>query len=260
MQTGGHTERLSSHLAAQIEAQTRDPEWALAHFTFVASVTTLAAECDIAHSPSMSVASRHSLPRTHLAFYGESAELLAIYAIFLVNLGSEIELLVAESQRAIAETAFHILSNEPQWQMVFQGQAETVDDGPAVKLTNHDLPAMQTLAKNEHAELLFTTKNPFEQGPAFGIWEKDKLVAMGTTELRLPGAVQIGNIIARQFPRGGAYRANIMAAFVKAYADLDLKLFSIVAQHDEETIGVFEEVGFIRARPMYRLRGVFKEV
>ena len=57
MQAMAHAGRLSSHLADQIEAQTRDPDWTLAHYTFVASVTTLASECDIAHSPAMSVAS-----------------------------------------------------------------------------------------------------------------------------------------------------------------------------------------------------------
>ena len=51
-----------SPLASQIESQTRDLDWTLAHFTFVANVTTLAAECDIAHSPTMSVANCRALP------------------------------------------------------------------------------------------------------------------------------------------------------------------------------------------------------
>lgn len=259
MQTIGHTGRLSSHLASRIETQTRDPDWTLANFTFVASVTTLAAECDIAHSPSMSVASSHSLPRARLAFFGESAELLANYATFLVDPNSEIELLVAESQRTVAETAFKVLHSEPQWQMVFHGNPEEADSGLAAELADNDLAAMQALARNEHVELLFATKDPFEQGPAFGIWEKHKLVAMGTTDLRLPGAVQIGNIIAQQTPDGHTYRANIAAAFIKAYADQNVKIFIIVNQHDEEAIRLLEKLGFTRERPMYRMRCVLKD-
>ncbi|HQE92910.1 MAG TPA: hypothetical protein PLH19_13695 [Anaerolineae bacterium] len=260
MQTSGPPGRLSSHLASQIEAQTRDPDWTLAHFAFVASVTTLAAECDIAHSPSMSVATTHSLPRARLAFLGESAELLANYATFLVDPGSEIELLVAEAQRGVAETAFAVLTMTPQWQMVFRGRPEDVDSGLATPLTDNDLPAMQALAKNEHVELLFATKKPFAQGPVFGIWEKHKLVAMGTTDLRLPGAVQIGNIIAHQSPNGHVYRANIAAALIKAYAGQNVRVFMIVDQHDEEALQLFTELGFTPERPMYRMRCVLKEV
>ena len=260
MQDIANTGRLSSHLANQIEAQTRDLDWTLAHFTFVASVTTLAAECDIAHSPSMSVASSHSLPRARLAFFGESADLLANYAMFLIDPGSEIELLVVEMQRTVAEKAFKVLNSEPQWQMVFQGCLDNVvDPGLATELAGNDLPAMQALAKNEHVELMFATNDPFEQGPAFGIWEKRKLVAMGTTDLRLPGAVQIGNIVAQQAPDGHAYSAEIAAAFVRAYAAQDVRVFTIIAQHNEEAIRLFEGLGFARERPMYRMRCVLRE-
>jgi hypothetical protein len=82
---------------------------------------------------------------------------------------------------------------------------------------------------------------------------------MGTTDLYLPGAVQIGNIIAHQALDSDAYRANIAAAFVKAYADQEMKIFIIVAQHDEEAIRIVERSGFTRERPMYRMHCVLKE-
>ncbi len=259
MQPADHVGRLSSHLADQIEAQTRDLDWTLAHFTFVASVTTLAADCDIAHSPSMTVASSHAVPRAQLAFIGEAADLLANYAVFLVNRNSEIELLVDEKQRAIGAQAFQIHTCEPQWQMVFRGDPAALDIGPASELTTNALGAMQALAKSVQAELRFTAKDPFTQGPAFGIWDKNQLVAMGVTELRLPGAAQIGHLLVAPSASKSTSIAAIVAALAKAHAVEGRRVFYIVAQQDEGTVQLFETLGFVRERPMYRMYGTLKE-
>ncbi|MEJ5311387.1 MAG: hypothetical protein WHX52_16625 [Anaerolineae bacterium] len=258
MQAVTRAERLSSHLANQIEAQTRDPDWTLAHYTFVASVTTLAAECDIAHSPAMSVASNHAVPRLRLAFIGDSAELLANYTTFLISHGSEMELLVDEAQRAVVEQAFKVLSNEAQWQMVFRGDPAVLDSGPATELAGNDLPAMQALAKREQFDLRFTTRDPFQQGPAFGIWEGEALAAMGVTNLRLPGVVQIGNIVATKTASERLYLTAVVSALVKAHAEA-MRVFCIIPQQLEDTIALLETLGFVRERPMYRMRCVLKE-
>jgi hypothetical protein len=263
MQAVARAERLSSHLANQIEAQTRDPDWTLAHYTFVASVTTLAAECDIAHSPAMSVASNHAVPRLRIAFIGESAELLANYTTFLISHGSEMELLVDEAQRVVAEQAFKVLSNEAQWQMVFRGDAAALDAGPATELADNDLPAMQALAKREQFDLRFITRDPFQQGPAFGIWEGDanlraQLAAMGVTNLRLPGVVQIGNIVAEKTASERLYLVAVVSALVKAHAE-DVRIFCIIPQQLGEALELLETLGFVRERPMYRMHCMLKE-
>lgn len=268
MQAVAHAERLSSHLANQIEAQTRDSDWTLAHYTFVASVTTLASECDIAHSPAMSVASSHAIPRLRLAFIGESAELLANYTMFLISHGSEMELLVDEAQRAVAEQAFKVLSAEAQWQMVFRGDPEALDAGPATELVDNDLPAMQALAKSERredsrVELRFATRDPFKQGPAFGIWEDNQLVAMGVTNLRLPGVVQIGNVVAKKTTREDSrseqmHITAVVSALVKAHAER-MRVFCIIPQQEGAAVELLETLGFVRERAMYRMRCVLKE-
>ena len=263
MQAMAHAERLSSHLANQIEAQTRDPDWTLAHYTFVASVTTLASECDIAHSPAMSVASSHAIPRLNLAFIGESAELLANYTMFLISHGSEMELLVDEAQRAVAEQAFKVLSAEAQWQMVFRGDPDALDAGPATELVDNDLPAMQALAKSERredsrVELRFATRDPFKQGPAFGVWENNQLVAMGVTNLRLPGVVQIGNVVAKKTAAEQMHIAAVVSALVKAHAERT-RVFCIIPQQEGSAVELLEMLGFVRERAMYRMRCVLKE-
>ncbi len=259
MQAVAHAERLSSHLASQIEAQTRDPDWTLAHYTFVASVTALAAECDIAHSPAMSVASRHAMPRPRVAFIGKSAELLANYATFLISHGSEIELLVDDTQRTVVEQAFKVISSEPYWQMVFRGDPAALDPGAAVELTDNDLTAMQTLAKSVQVELQFVAQDPFQQGPAFGIWEDCQLAAMGVTDLRLPDVVQIGNIVAAESAARHQYIAAVVSALVKAHAEC-ANVFCVIPHQHESAVGLLETLGFVRERPMYRMRCVFKEV
>jgi len=258
MQAVAHAERLSSHLANQIEAQTRDPDWTLAHYTFVASVTTLASECDIAHSPAMSVASSQAIPRLQLAFIGESAELLANYTMFLISHGSEMELLVDEAQRAVAEQAFKVLSAEAQWQMVFRGDPAALDTGPATELVDNDLPAMQAVAKREQVELRFTTRDPFQQGPAFGVWEDNQLIVMGVTNLRLPGVVQIGNIVATKTASERLHIAAVVSALVKAHAERT-RVFCIIPQQEGAAVELLETLGFVRERAMYRMRCVLKE-
>ncbi len=250
--------RPASPLAHQIEEQTRDLEWTLAHFAFVANVTTLEAECDIAHTPGMSVASCHALPQTVLSFVGESAELLANYATFLADPGSEVLLLVNAEQRAVVRAAFEVADEVPQWQMVFRGVPESLDPGDAEELGVEDWAAMEALARAEKCPLVTFARHPFDHGPAFGIWERKKLAAMGMTNLRLPGAVQIGNLITRQDSRQRGYASNIIAALVRALIQEDVCVFALVDQDDTVSLNLAESLGFTRERPMYLMRCVLK--
>jgi hypothetical protein len=252
--------RLSSPLANQIEAQTHDQDWVLAHFTFVACVTTLEAECDIVLSPAMSVASYHTFSRITLAFLGKSVELLANYASFLVDPGSEVELLVNEAQSAIAAEAFTILDVKPQWRMIYRGNPRDLDTGHTFELAGNNLPAMQALAHNENIPFRSAARDPFEQGPAFGIWEKRQLVAMSTTILRTTGFAQIGNIIACRGPDRHKRIVHVTSALVKAHTSQNTNVFIIVPQHDEEAIEFFEHLGFAQERPIVRMHCLLKEV
>ena len=164
----------------------RDLDWTLAHFTFVANVTTLAAECDIAHSPAMSVASCRSQPDLELAFLGESSDLLATYATFLADPGSAVSLLVSEEQRDVVESAFDVDSVVPHWQMLYSGDPRDLDVGSVTEVVENDLSAVQSLARSEGYELTAFLANPLAQGPAFGVWERRRLIAMGMTVLELP--------------------------------------------------------------------------
>jgi len=270
----------SSPLGDQIQLMTQDLDWTLSHFTFVADVTTLANECDVAHSPAMSVASCYRFASPALAFLGDSPDLLANYASFLADPDSEIYLLVNDAQRPVVESAFEVLETIPEWQLVFQGDPEALDPGPAERLTHKDASAMHALAKGE---VLATTpylgngveqsaengpvttavpwldKDPLSNGPAFGVWKGRKLVSMATTRLRVPGAAEIGTIVTHKEHRRQGYATAVTSALVQALAQEEICVFLMVYQSNTQAISIYEQLGFVIARPMYLMRCVIKE-
>jgi len=257
MEATGPDQKLSTLLSCQLDAKSQDLEWMLAHFTFVADATTLAGECDIVCSPKMSVASYHGLPFPALAFLGTSPELLNSYATFLIEPGSPVALLVNEEQRQVVEQAFVINKSIPEWQMLFEGTPEALEIGNAVPLKPKNLSAMQSLAKVTQLEAL--EQDPFNHGPAFGIWEGRTLAAMGTTHLTIPQAVEIGNIATHPDYRHSGYATHIIAALIHAHQREDNKVFLMVYQDNLKAIQFYEKLGFQRKRPMYLMHCQVKQ-
>lgn len=251
-----------SLLAHQIEAQTQDLSWTLAHFAFVADVTMLANECDITHSPGMSVASCHRLPLPVLAFVGESADLLANYATFLTDPGSDVYLMVNEAQRRIVEAAFEVQEVTPEWQMVFgcdlPAPEAAVLDAEVVTLDEHDLPAMIALAESGGLKLL--ESDLLTPGPAFGVRKGRKLVSMATTRLRVPGAAEIGNVATHKDHRRKGYASAAVTALTRALRTEEQCVFSHIFQSKPECLAFYQKLGFEIARPMYWMRCRVKEV
>lgn len=253
-----------SPLASQIACKTRDLDWTLAHFTFVANVTTLAAECDIAHSPAMSVASCRSLSHLGLAFVGESADLLATYAAFLADPGSEVSLLVNDDQRGVVEAAFEVASIVPRWQMLYRGHPRDLSPNQASELVESDVAAAYTLARAEGISLNLVSDKPFAQGPAYGVWERGsglhsrKLAAMGMTTVCVPGAAQIDNVITRREFRRQGYGTAIVVALLRAHLVRGRSVFAVVRQDNDGAIALLEKLGFTRERPMYSMTCVLR--
>jgi len=247
----------SSSLAKQIEAKTRDLEWTLANYAFVANVTTLASECDIIYSPGMSFASCHRLPLTALAFIGDSVELLTNYAIFLTDSGSDVYLMVNEQQRPVVEAAFDVQEVVPQWQMVFRGDAETLDPGPAVALNEQDEAALRALAEAGGLEML--ERDSLAGGPAFGIRKGRRLMAMATTRVQIPSAAQIGNVVTHKDQHRKGHATAVVSALIKTLLADDVCVFVQVQQDKPNCIALYKNIGFEILRPMYLMRCVVGE-
>lgn len=253
----GTTDRPSA-LATQVANQMRDLDWTLAHFTFVANVTTLAAECDIAHSPAMSVASCRSQPDLELAFLGESSDLLATYATFLADPGSVVSLLVSDEQRDVVESAFDVDSVVPHWQMLYSGDPRDLDAGSVTEVVENDLSAVQSLARSEEYELTAFSASPLAQGLAFGIWERRRLIAMGMTVLELPKVVWLGNVVVRSECRRRGLASAVVAGLLQHHLSHGRTPFSVVRQDDQACVGFFERMGFERARPLHAMKCVLR--
>jgi ribosomal protein S18 acetylase RimI-like enzyme len=228
-----------------------DLDWSLAHFTFVADVTTLVDDCDLVHSPAMTVANCHRFSLPALAFAGTSSDLLANYAAFLAEPG-EAYLLVNEAQREVVAEAFSVLETIPEWQLVFQGDPLKLDPGEAEPLRVEHLSAMQALAQN--GDLPMLEKDPFASGPAFGIWDGHDLISMATTRLRIPGAVEIGNIVTHKAHRRKGYATAVTSALVQALCEEDVCVFLMSYQSNTAALRLYKRLGFEIQRPMYLIR------
>jgi ribosomal protein S18 acetylase RimI-like enzyme len=242
-----------SPLTSQLAVKTRDLDWTLAHFTFVANATTLADECDIAYSPAMSVASCRTLPELGFAFVGDSSDLLATYAAFLTDPGSEVSLLVNADQRGVVEQAFRVVSVVPKMQMIYRRDHRPPLSSQVAQLADNDLPAAQALAKAEKVPFLGFSDNPFQHGPAFGIWDRRKLAAMGTTVVSLPGVAQIDNVVTREEYRRQGYATAVVSALVRAHLAEGRGVFAIVDEQNVGGVGLLEKLGFQPERPMYAM-------
>ncbi len=242
-----------SPLQKTIEPYLQDEEWLLSHFTFVADVTTLASQCDVAHSPGMSVASCRALPHHLLSFLGEAPELLQDYVGFLLQPGTQAFFLVDEAQRAIVERALPVLEVIPEWQMVFRGKPEQLPTSSlVVPLEPCHLAAMRDLA--QRCGLLMIERDPLERGPAVGIFEGETLVAMATTRLQIPGAAEIGNVATHPDYRRKGYGKAVLSTLVRRLWDGKRLIFALVYQSSEAAIALAENLGFERARAMYLMR------
>lgn len=242
-----------SPLQKTIDPYLQDEDWLLSHFTFVADVTALAAQCDVAHSPGMSVASCRALPHHLLSFLGEEPDLLKNYTGFLLEPGAQAYFLVNETQRTIVENALPVQEVIPEWQMVFRGQVERLPESPLVRpLEPCHLAAMRQLA--QLTDLLMFERDPLERGPAVGIFEGTVLVAMATTRLQIPGAAEIGNVATHPDYRRQGYGKAVLAALTRQLWDGKRRIFALVQQDRAPAIAMAESLGFVRARPMYLMR------
>jgi len=239
-------------LSLEFEVLLADPDWVLAHFTLAADLTTLREECRFARSETAVMARYLGLPFAALSFTGESPGLLANLAAQLVGPYESFYLLLNEQETRLAKRAFAVEQVHPEWQMLFVEDPAGLDPGGAVPLGPEYLDQMQGLAAD--AGLMALEANPFQYGPAFGVWEADQLVAMGATHLRVPGAAEIGNVATRTTHRRRGHARRVVAALVRAHVAQGRRVFLMVFQTNQAAIRLYEGLGFVQLRPMFLMQ------
>ncbi len=236
-----------------IEGLLADPDWVLAHFTLAADLTTLREECRFVRSGETLMIRYLKLPFPALSFLGEEPGVLADLAVQLVGPDEAFYLLLNEQQARLAERTFVVEETHPEWQMMFAANNLAVlDTGAAVMLGPDDLARMHDLAAN--AGLTALEANPFRHGPVFGVWKGEQLAAMAGTRMRIPGAVEIGNIATRTTHRRRGYARQAVSALVRAHSAEGERVFLMVFQSNQAAVHLYEGMGFVRQRPMFLLR------
>lgn len=240
--------------------QEQDLERALAYFTFIADVTTLASECRFAGDSETLVARYDGLPFPAIAFHsqGESTgrrdtpRWIATLTRRLIAPRETFYCLVAEDELALLQDAYCVLETHPEQQMLFRGDQSSLDSGDVVRLTESDLPAMKALAQREG--MMAFEKDPLARGPWYGAWRNGQLVAQGGVHLSLSRAAEIGNIVTTRTHRREGLARQIVAALMHELKAESRLVFLQVFEDNKPALAFYEHVGFKRLRTMYLAR------
>lgn len=240
--------------------QEEDLERALAYFTFIADVTTLASHCRFAGDSETLVARYDGLPFAAIAYHSQGGSTacqdtprrIATLTRQLVAPRETFYCLVAEDAVALLQDAYCVLETHPEQQMLFRGDPSSLDAGEATRLTASDLPAMQALARREG--MMAFEKDPLAQGPWYGIWRNGQLVAQGGIHLSLSRAAEIGNIVTTKTRRREGLARQIVAALLRELSADRRLVFLQVFEDNKPALAFYQHVGFERLRTMYLTR------
>lgn len=240
--------------------QERELEQALANFTFVANVTTLAPDCRFAGDAETLVARYEGLPFAAIAFHSQNrtgdrdtiSRRITALTRRLIAPDETFYCLVDEEQRPLVASAFLVLENYEEWQMLFRGGVSTLSSGNATPLTSADLAEMEALARREG--MMAFEQDPLSRGPWYGVRRDGTLIAQGGTHLMLRHAAEIGNIVTARSHRRRGYGSRIVAALVRDLHARGRGVFLQVFKDNEAAIACYAKMGFERLRTMYLMR------
>jgi len=229
--------------------QERDLEQALAYFTFVADVTTLAPDCQFVGNETALAARYDALPFPALAFYGDDPRQITAMTHRLVDPDETFYCLVGEEQWPLLRAVTRILETHQEWQLLFRGDPTTPEPYGATPLGKPDLPEMRALAEQE--SMMAFERDPLSRGPWFGVREDGELVAQGGAHLVLHKAAELGNIVTACTHRRRGYASQIVAALVRTFHAQGRKPFLQVFKDNTAAIACYEQLGFERLRTMH---------
>lgn len=220
-----------------------DPRQALAHFTWVNNVTLAAGRCRFAYDEQGACLTRRlDLPFTAVAVLASTAAAVRRLAAELVPLQQPAYTLAPAVTAVLLQEAVRVDDIRPEWQMVFQGDAEALDPGPARPLDQGDLPAMSALARLGGA-MVFGPE-ALAHGTFFGVFVGTELVAMGGVQNELPGWAEIGSIVTHPAHRRQGHATHVVAALVRHLQACGRRAFLCLFQDNEAALRLYEKLGF----------------
>lgn len=235
-----------------LDWQERDLEKALAHFTFVADVMALVADCRFAGDDGTLVARYDGLPFAAVSFYGEDGGRIAALTRELLAPGEEFWCLVGERQWPLVRAVYQVLEAHEEWQMLFRGNPAALAPGAAMPLGPADLPEMAALAEREG--MMAFGRDPLPCGPWYGVRRDGLLIAQGGTHFATSRIAEIGNIVTAREHRRRGYASQVAAALVQAHCAQERAVFLQVFKDNAPAIACYEQLGFERLRMMVLAR------
>jgi ribosomal protein S18 acetylase RimI-like enzyme len=240
--------------------QQQDLERALAHFTFIADVTTLAADCCFAGDSETLVARYDGLPFAAVAFHSRggstgrdmTATRIADLTRRLIAPTEAFYCLVSDEKWTTVQDAYTVLERHPEQQMVHYANPPCLDPGDVVRLSESDLPAMKSLAEREG--MIAFEADPLGRGPWYGVWRNGQLAAQGGVRLLLSRAAEIGNIVTSRKHRREGLATRIVVALLAELKAQDRLAFLQVLEGNGPALSLYESLGFRRLRRMYLVR------
>lgn len=267
VETGITPESLTAWRERSLRWQREDLDRALASFTFVADVTTLAESCCFAGDSHTLVVRYDGLPFAAIAFSpGTSSgprdraaltdagvtERIASLTRRLIAAGETFFCLVDESDMPLLRAAYQVVEAYPEWQMMFCADPESLDPGNAIALKPSDIPEMRALARREGMRAF--DRDPLRRGPWYGVWDGGRLVAQGGTHLMLDRAAEIGNVVTAETYRRRGYGSQVVAALLRELTVDGCTVFLQVLKENEAAVAFYEHLGFERQRTMILAR------
>ena len=258
-------EDLSAWRKRSLLWQRRDLDRALASFTFVADVTTLAPDCSFSGDGRTLVVRYSGLPFAAVAFHSQEATKMNRAAATrvagltrdLIAPGEIFTCLVAEKEWPLLQAAHEVLEVHQEWQMIFCADPSSLDPGDAVALGPADLPQMKALAEAEGMQAF--ERDPLKRGPWYGIHRSRGLVAQGGTHLLLERAAEIGNVVTARSHRRRGYGSRVVAALLKELVARGYRVFLHVLKENEPAVAFYRALGFECRRTMILARCRLRE-
>lgn len=136
-----------------------------------------------------------------------------------------------------------LVSAEIEMQMVVEPETLRPSESPAVRrLRAEDLPAIARLV--EVSDLGAFARETLDNGPAFGAFAGDRLVAMATTRFATADVVEIGNIATHPDYRRHGYAAACTSALVRACFVLAPRVYLMVMTSNQPAYELYRGLGF----------------
>lgn len=218
------------------------PALALDNFTWINNVTTGAGHCRFAHAADHCLTRHTGLPFTAIAVEGQRPATLRSLAAALLDPGQAAYTLAPARIATPLAAAVRIRSAQLEWQMLYEGDAATLDPGPARLLTPADLPAMLALAASD--EVMVFNADSLHRGHFYGLFVAGELAAMGGVQNRLPGYAEIGSIVTHPAWRRRGYASHIVAALLRHLQAEQQRIFLCLFQSNVAARRLYEKLGF----------------